>query len=151
MVRAPRPRDTVLVHAGFDAFIVEMFDIGEAIRAAGFDVVLSHGGPLLSAAARALLATRPTRAVLDSAVRRLMERDLNAEWGVQQAMHVTGTNSPSAFLEATNPSAPRWGLPNSDHGAQWRKLHRGHQLAKRCLFQHPATVSSHRSSHSSRE
>jgi pimeloyl-ACP methyl ester carboxylesterase len=42
-LRAPRPAGTIVVHAGFDAFIEEFFDIGAALRDAGFDAILFDG------------------------------------------------------------------------------------------------------------
>ncbi|MEO5670071.1 MAG: alpha/beta fold hydrolase [Ramlibacter sp.] len=170
----PGARSTILVHAGFDAFLEEFVGLGRALCNAGFDVILfegpgqgeplikqglamtpqwerpvsavldhyglrdvtligislggylasraaafeprvarvvafdvmydffacvtSHGNPIIRRAARALLSTAPTSALLNVVVRWLMQSDATVRWGIEQGMHVTGTGSPAAFL-----------------------------------------------------
>jgi pimeloyl-ACP methyl ester carboxylesterase len=167
-------QSTVVVHAGFDAFLEEFVGFGQALRDDGFDVILfegpgqgeplikqgltmtpewerpvaavldhfglrdvtligislggylapraaafepriarvvafdvmydffdcvtSHGSAWLRGAARTLLSTTPTAAVLDAALRSMMESDATVKWGIEQGMHVTGARSPAAFL-----------------------------------------------------
>ena len=63
-----------------------------------FECVTSHGSAWLRGAARTLLSTAPTTAVLDAALRSMMETDATVKWGIEQGMHVTGAASPAAFL-----------------------------------------------------
>jgi len=173
-LRATGAQSTVVIHAGFDAFLEELVGLGRALRDDGFDVILfegpgqgeplikqgltmtpewekpvaavldhfglrdvtligislggylapraaafepriarvvafdvmydffecvtSHGSAWLRGAARTLLSTAPTTAVLDAALRSMMETDATVKWGIEQGMHVTGAPSPAAFL-----------------------------------------------------
>ena len=43
VLRAKIKRATIVIHAGFDSFIEEFYDIGEKFQSAGFDVVMFDG------------------------------------------------------------------------------------------------------------
>lgn len=112
-----KPVKVVLDYFGLDDVTLLGFSLGGelVIRAAAYEprvrriiaddvltdfseVVLRQVSPAVRLILTALFKVKAARAV-NTLVRRAIRRSLVIEWGIQQGMHVTGSNSPYQFLQ----------------------------------------------------